>query len=84
MDPRVQAFSGWFGLTDVALVEAIAFAVHFEDVYVVCQAVKNGACEAVRSEDLGPFVERQVGRDDDRAAFVALGDDLEEQFVPRL
>ncbi len=38
----------------------------------------RGQLKAFRSEDLGPFVERQVGRDDDRAAFVALGDDLED------
>ena len=49
----------------------------------MCQAVENGACEAFRAEDLGPCVERQVGGDDARAAFVALGDALEEQFDPR-
>ena len=31
-------------------------------------------------EDLGPFAEGQVGGDDQRAAFVALGEDLEDQL----
>ena len=44
------------------------------------QAIENGACEAFCAEDLGPFIERQVGCDDDGAAFIALGDDFEEQL----
>ena len=47
---------------------------------VVGQAVQDGAGEAFRSEHFGPFVEGQVGCDDDGAALVALRDDLEEQF----
>ncbi len=35
------------------------------------QSVQNGAGQALCSEDLGPFVERQVGCDDDGAALVA-------------
>ena len=51
---------------------------------VVGQAIENGACEAFRAEDLGPFIERQVGGDDDGAALVALRDDLEEKLGPGL
>ena len=40
----------------------------------------TNAGEALRTEDLGPFVEGQIGCDDDGAALVALGDDLEEQL----
>ena len=47
---------------------------------MVGQPVEDGACETLCSEDLGPFVEGQVGCDDDGAALVALGDDLEEQL----
>ena len=46
----------------------------------MCQAIEDGAGEALRSEDLGPLVEWQVRGDDDRPALVALGDDLEEQL----
>ena len=35
-----------------------------------------------RPEDLGPFVEGEVGGDQDGPAFVALAEDLEEQFRP--
>lgn len=35
--------------------------VHFEDMHMMGQAVQNGAREAFRAEDLGPFIERQVG-----------------------
>jgi hypothetical protein len=63
-----------------ALAQPEALAVHLEDMDVVGQAVENGAGEALRAEDLGPFVEGQVRGDDDRAALVALGDDLEEQL----
>lgn len=47
---------------------------------VVGQAVEQGAGEALTAEDLGPLVERQVAGDQDRTAFVALGEDLEEEF----
>ncbi len=48
--------------------------------HVVGQPVEDGAGQALCSEDLGPFVEGQVGRYDNRAALIALGDDLEEQL----
>ena len=38
--------------------------------------------EALRTEDLGPFVEWQVGGDQDGAPLVALAEDLEEQIRP--
>ena len=47
---------------------------------VVGEAVKQGAGEALAAEDLGPFVEGQVAGDQGRAAFMALGEDLEQQF----
>ena len=35
-----------------------------------------------RAEDLGPFVEGEVGGDQDGPALVAVAEDLEEQFRP--
>jgi len=58
------------------LAQTEAVAVHLEDMHVVGQTVEDGACEAFRPEDFGPFVERQVRCDDDGATLVALGDDL--------
>ena len=64
----VLVFSGLrFG--DFALAQPVAFAVHLEDMDVVGQAIENGTCEAFCAEDLGPFIERQVGCDDDGATF---------------
>ena len=58
----------------------MAVAVHLQDVHVVGETVEQRAGEALRAEDLGPLIERQVGGDQDGAPFVALVEDLEEQF----
>ena len=55
-------------------------AVHLQDVNVVGESVQQGSGEALGAEDVGPFVEGQVGGDQDGAPFVALAEDLEEQF----
>lgn len=44
----------------LALLQAEAFALHFQDMHMVGQAVEDGACQALGTEDLGPFVERRV------------------------
>ena len=44
------------------------------------QAIEDGAGEAFGAEDFGPFIERQVGSDDDGAALMALRDDFEQQL----
>ena len=48
--------------------------------HVVGEAVQQCLGELFRSEDLGPFVEGEVDGDQDGAPFVALTEDLEEQF----
>ena len=40
-----------------ALPEAVAVAVHLQDVDVVGEAVQQGPGQALRAEDLGPLVE---------------------------
>ena len=55
-----------------AVPEAVAVAVHLQDVDVVGQAVQQRAGEAFRAEDLSPLVEGQVGGDQDGAPRVAL------------
>ncbi len=67
------------GVLPVAL-EAIAVAVHLQDVDVVGEAVQQGSGEPFGSEDCDPLVEGEVGGDQDGAAFVALAEDLEEEF----
>ena len=60
--------------------QAVGFAVHFQDVDVVGQAVEERAGETFLAERGGPLVERQVGCNDGGAALIALTDQLEQQF----
>ena len=65
-----------------AALEAVAVAVHLDDVHVVGEAVQQCPGEPFRSEDLCPLVEGQVGGDQNGTRLVALTEDLEEQFRP--
>ena len=60
------------------MLEALALPVHFEYVDVVGEAVQQCAVQEHRSEDLGPLVEGQVGREQDVASLIALGEYLGE------
>src|SRR6202166_3229971 len=64
----------------LALFEAIAVAVHFEDVDVVCQPIEQRAGQPLGPEHAGPFVERQIAGDDGGAALVSLAEDLEQEL----
>ena len=44
-----------------ALLEAVAVGVHLQDMYVMCEPIKQGAGQALRAEDFGLLLERQVG-----------------------
>jgi hypothetical protein len=63
-----------------ALLEAIAVAVHFEDVDVVRRPVEQRARQPLGPEHAGPLVERQVGRHDGGAASITLAEDLEQEL----
>jgi len=60
------------GEAGAALIEAVAFAVHLEDVDVVCQPVQQRAGQALGAEGFGPLLEGQVRRDQGRSSLVAL------------
>ena len=60
--------------------EAVGLSAGFEDVGVEGDAVDDGGDQAGVGEDCAPFAEGQVGGDGDGGAFLAFGDDLEEQF----
>ena len=47
---------------------------------MVCQPVQQRTGQPLRSEHIGPLVERQVGGHKHRAPLVALTEDLEEQL----
>ncbi len=44
------------------------------------ESVKQCASEPLGTEDLGPFLERQVGAHHEAVVFIGPADDLEEQF----
>jgi len=62
------------------LFEAEAFAIHLEDVAMVSESIQQGRRHAFSLEDLVPFAERQVARDQQAAAFVAISEYLEQKF----
>ena len=63
-----------------AVAEAVTVAVHLQDMDVVGEAVQQRAGEAFRAKHFGPFVEGEVGGDQDGTPLVALAEDFEEQF----
>ena len=65
------------------LAEAIAFTIHLEDLTVlnqvaVRQAVQSCGRHPFALEDLAPVAEGQIAGDQQAAAFVAVGEDLEQ------
>src|SRR3954453_21673951 len=63
-----------------AVVEAPGLSAGVDDVRAVGEAVNDGLGEPGVGEDLGPLAEGRVGGDDKRSAFVALGEDLEDEL----
>ena len=57
-----------------AVPEAVAVAVHLQDVDVVGEPIQQGSGQSLRPEDRGPFVEGEVGGAQDGPALVALAD----------
>ena len=62
------------------MAEAVTVAVHLQDMDVVGEAVQQRAGEAFRAKHCGPFVEGEVGGDQDGTPLVSLAEDFEEQF----
>src|SRR4051794_23286959 len=61
------------------LAQSVALAFEGHDVGVVDEAVDEGGGDHRVAEDFAPGFEAAVAGDDDRAAFVAPGDEGEEQ-----
>src|SRR5260370_1667956 len=81
-EPVLSGFCRRLIVIDVALAvfEPEAVAIHLEDVNVVGKAIEQRACKAFGGEHAGPLVEGQIAGDDNRAALVALAEDLEQQL----
>jgi len=60
--------------------EAPGFGAGVDDVGSVGEAVDDGFGEPRVGEDFRPFAEGEVGGDDQGAAFVAFGEDLEDEL----
>src|SRR5271166_6151453 len=71
-------FSALFGFH--RLTEAVALAIHLENVAAVAKPVEKGGCHSLALEDLAPFAERKIACHQDAAALVAIGEDPEEQL----
>src|SRR3712207_2340467 len=70
---------GVLALPSPTRLQAIALAVHLENVDVVGEPVEQRAGQPFGAEDARPLVERQVAGDQDRAALVTPAEDLEQQ-----
>ena len=62
------------------LTEAKAFTIHLKDFTVVRQAVQQSGRHAFALKDLAPVAERQIARQQQAAAFIAVGKNLKQQF----
>src|SRR5665647_3708811 len=62
------------------LAEAVALAIHLENVAVVAQPVEEGRRHPLSLEDLAPLAERQVRRHQQASPLVTVGDDPEQQL----
>ena len=65
------------------LAEAVAFAVHLEDMTMMRQTVQQSGRHPFALEDLDPFAKRQITGDQQTASFVAIGEHLKQQFGAR-
>ena len=68
-----------FGGTSSRVLQAIAFAVGFEDMAVVRQPVWDGAGQPLVAEHLGPLPEGQIRCHDDAGRLVQLPDGVSEK-----
>ncbi|KDM67011.1 transposase for insertion sequence element IS905 [Acidiphilium sp. JA12-A1] len=66
------------------LLQAVAFAVHLQDLDVVRETVEQRTGQPFGAKDARPILEGQVRGDDGRAALVPLAEYLEQQFCTGL
>jgi hypothetical protein len=78
-------WSSWFlgggrgDAAEVSVLEPVGVALEGDDVGVVDEPVDHGCGDDVVAEDLAPASEWLVAGDDEAGAFVAGGDELEEE-----
>ena len=62
--------------------EAVAFALGFQEVAAMREPIQSGTGETLTAEDFGPVFERQVGGHEQAGSLVRCRDDIEQEFVP--
>src|SRR5258708_28119548 len=77
-DSGSLGFAALLGLHRLA--EAVALAIHLENLAVVSETVQERRGHPLALEDLIPLAERQVARHQEAAALVAVGEHPEEQL----
>jgi hypothetical protein len=70
----LNGFSSFFSLSFLALIQSIALPLHFDDMDPMGKSIQQRTGKPLIPEDLWPFTKRQIGGDDQRGAFVALGE----------
>jgi hypothetical protein len=60
--------------------ESITFAVGFQDVNPMGQAVEQGSGEPFASADFRPVLKGKIGRHDQAEPFISTDDDFKEEF----
>ena len=65
------------------LLEPVALAVQLQNMDMVGQAIEQRTGQALIPEDARPFLERQIRRNDSRAAFMTLAEDRSRRAIPR-
>ena len=64
----------------LGVLEPVAGAVGIEDLNPEGQTVEHGTSEQLAPHDLGPFLERQFGGQEETGRLVGPSDDIEEQI----
>ena len=58
----------------LALFQSIAIPLHFNDMDPMGESIQQRTGKPLIAEDLWPFTKGEIGGDDQRGAFVALGE----------
>ena len=68
-------------LAAFGVLQTVAFAVGFQDVDAMGQAVQQGSGQALAAQHFGPLLKGQIGGHDQAGAFVGPTHHVEEQLV---
>ena len=64
----------------LAFVQSVTLPLHFDDMDAMGESIQQRTGKPLIAEDLWPFTKGEIGGDDQRGAFVALGEKAKEVF----